>query len=61
MPEIEIDPAIPYGWPAELAARTIISAWLFGGLVMLAAFARAGWIAVSEQRTAAAPAESALQ
>jgi hypothetical protein len=61
MPEIEIDPAIPHGWPAELAARTIISAWLFGGLLMIAAFARAGWIAVSEQRTAAAPAEGALQ
>ncbi len=61
MPEIQIDPDPPYGWLAELAARTIISAWLFGGLLMLAAFARAGWVAISETEPSAAPAHGALQ
>jgi hypothetical protein len=61
MPEFEIDPNPPPGWLAELAARTIISAWLFGGLLMLAAFARAGWMAVSGKEPLVAPAHGAMQ
>lgn len=61
MPEIEIDPVIPPGWLAELAARTIVSIWLFGGLLMLSAFARAGWATTAEKQPATAPAHGALQ
>lgn len=45
MPAMELDPDPPPGWLAELAARTIVSAWLFGGLLMIACLARAAWIA----------------
>jgi hypothetical protein len=46
MPKMEIDPNPPPGWLAELAARTIMSVWLFGGLLMLACFARGLVLAV---------------
>jgi len=36
-------PAFPPGWIAEVIARTIVSIWLFGGLLMLAALARGAW------------------
>ncbi len=45
MPAMELDPDPPLGWLAELAARTIVSAWVFGGLLMLICFARGAWIA----------------
>ncbi len=51
MPAMDIDPEPPLGWPAELAARTAVSTWLFGALIMLACFARGAWAA-----TANAPA-----
>ncbi len=56
MPEIEIDPDPPPGWLAELAARTIVSAWLFGGLLMIACFARASWLASGARADACAHA-----
>ena len=46
MPKMEIDPNPPPGWLAELAARTIVSVWLFGALLMLACFARGLVLAV---------------
>jgi hypothetical protein len=49
MPTIEIDPDPAPGWLAELGARTIISAWLFGGLLMIACFARGAWLATARQ------------
>ena len=45
MPAMQIDPEPPIGLWGELAARTIVSAWLFGALLMLAAFARGMWLA----------------
>lgn len=45
MPAMELDPDPPPGWLAELAARTIVSAWLFGALLLLACFARGAWLA----------------
>jgi hypothetical protein len=47
MPHLEIDPNPPPGWLAEFAARTIVSAWLFGALLMLACFARGALLAVA--------------
>lgn len=38
-----IMPYLPPGWAAELIARTLVSAWLFGGLILFAAFARMLW------------------
>lgn len=38
-----IVPEPPQGWPAELLARTVVSAWFFGGLLMLAALMRGLW------------------
>ncbi len=49
MPAMQLDPDPPPGWLAELAARTILSAWLYGALLMLACFARAAWLATSRQ------------
>jgi alpha-1,2-mannosyltransferase len=31
-------------WPTALLARTVVSAWLFGGLLMFAALARGAWL-----------------
>jgi hypothetical protein len=45
MPAMELDPDPPPGWLAELAARSIVSAWLFGALLLLACFARGAWLA----------------
>jgi hypothetical protein len=45
MPAMKLDPDPPPGWLAELAARTIVSAWVFGGVLMIACFARGLWIA----------------
>ncbi|MEA2989790.1 MAG: alpha,2-mannosyltransferase [Alphaproteobacteria bacterium] len=36
-------PQLQPGWPAALIARTLVSLWLFGGLIMLAALARGAW------------------
>lgn len=36
-------PAFSPGWTAELVARTLVSMWLYGGLLMLAALARGAW------------------
>ena len=41
-----LDPALPSGWIGELLARTLVSAWFFGGLLMLAALMRGMWRAV---------------
>ena len=49
MPAMELDPDPPPGWLAELAARTIVSAWVFGGLLMLICFARGAWIATKTE------------
>jgi Glycosyltransferase family 87 len=63
MPHLEIDPDPAPGWLAELAARTIVSAWLFGALLMLACFARGMVLAVAprsaEARQAGLARESA--
>jgi hypothetical protein len=32
------------GWAGELAARTVISAWFFGGVAMLVALVRSAWL-----------------
>jgi alpha-1,2-mannosyltransferase len=45
MPAMEMDPDPPIGFWGEFAARTIVSAWLFGALLMLASFARGMWLA----------------
>ncbi len=45
MPAMQMDPEPPIGVWGELAARTIVSAWLFGALMMLACFARGMWLA----------------
>ena len=42
------------GWLGGLAARTIVSAWLFGGLLTLAALARGAFYAPSGHESAAA-------
>jgi hypothetical protein len=34
---------LPPGWVAEILARTLVSAWLFGGLILFAALARMLW------------------
>jgi alpha-1,2-mannosyltransferase len=47
MPAMQIDPDPPIGFWGELAARTIVSAWLFGALLMLACFARGMWLATA--------------
>jgi hypothetical protein len=36
-------PELPPGWIGELLARTLVSAWFFGGLLMLAALMRGMW------------------
>jgi hypothetical protein len=36
-------PDIGTGWPAAVLARTVVSLWLFGGLMMLAALLRGAW------------------
>ncbi len=36
-------PELSPAWTAELAARTIVSMWLYGGLLMLMALARGAW------------------
>jgi hypothetical protein len=48
MPAMELDPVEPYGFWAELAARTIVSVWLAGGLMLIAVFARGMWLATRE-------------
>ena len=40
---------------AEIMARTIISMWLYGGLLMLAALARGAWHATTREAPAAEP------
>ena len=45
MPEMQMEPEPPIGVWGELAARTIVSAWLFGALMILACFARGMWLA----------------
>ncbi len=47
IPTLEIDPDPPVGFWGEVAARTIVSAWLFGALMMLACFARGMWLATA--------------
>jgi hypothetical protein len=47
MPAIPIDADPPVGFWGEFAARTIVSAWLFGALLMLACFARGMWLATA--------------
>jgi alpha-1,2-mannosyltransferase len=36
-------PELPQGFSAEIMARTVVSMWLFGGLLMLIALARGAW------------------
>ncbi len=60
IPAMEIDPDPPSGWLAELAARTIISAWFFGASLLLACFARAAWIASRAESISVLPATSSL-
>lgn len=51
MPTMELEPNPPPGFWGELAARTIVSVWLFGALLLLVCFARGVWLAVrSESR-----------
>jgi hypothetical protein len=38
-----IMPELTPGWSAEFIARTIVSMWLYGGLLMLAALVRGAW------------------
>jgi hypothetical protein len=45
MPAMQMDPEPVFGFWAELAARTVVSAWLFGALLLLACFARGMWLA----------------
>lgn len=47
MPAMELDPDPPVGFWGEVAARTIVSAWLFGALMILACFARGMWLATA--------------
>jgi hypothetical protein len=47
MPALSPDAEPPFSWQAELAARTIVSAWLFGALILLACFARGALLAAS--------------
>jgi hypothetical protein len=50
LPAMELEPDPPPGLLAELAARTIVSAWLFGALLMLVCFARGAWLATTAGR-----------
>ena len=43
------------GTGKEIMARTIISMWLYGGLLMLAALARGAWHATTREAPAAEP------
>jgi hypothetical protein len=61
MPAMELDPDPPPGWLAELAARTIMSVWLFGGLLMLACFARGMVLAVMPRTNDEAVAAASLK
>ena len=54
MPAIPMDPDPPIGFWGEFAARTIVSAWLFGALLMLACFARGMWLATRSAADASA-------
>jgi hypothetical protein len=36
-------PGLPQGFATEIMARTVVSMWLFGGLLMLIALARGAW------------------
>jgi Glycosyltransferase family 87 len=47
-----IMPDFSPGWLGELLARTLISAWFFGGLLMLAALMRGMWWAARPSQTA---------
>lgn len=51
---------LPLGedWLGELAARTVVSAWLFGALLMLAALLRGAWHLAGLRRRAAGAAEA---
>jgi Glycosyltransferase family 87 len=51
-------PTLHPGWAAELVARTVVSMWLYGGLLLLAALFRGAWRlgrAASHDETAATP------
>ncbi|WP_088343701.1 MULTISPECIES: glycosyltransferase family 87 protein [Rhodomicrobium] len=56
MPAMDPESELPRGLAAEIAARTLVSAWMFGAILMLAAFARGAWLA---SRSGENPAESA--
>ncbi len=60
MPAMNPDADPPASWLGELAARTIVSAWLFGALVMLASFARGAWL-VTQLTAPDATAATALR
>ncbi len=49
MPALNLNPDPPQAWHHELIAMTVVSAWLFGALLMLACFARGGWLAVRDE------------
>ncbi len=52
-------PTLSPGWSAEIIARTIVSAWLYGGLLTLLALARGAW-ALSLPRDSSAGAANAV-
>jgi hypothetical protein len=44
-----LNPSIPQSFGLEVFARTAASAWVFGGLMMLACFARGAWLGLRGQ------------
>src|SRR5215813_1380076 len=52
-------PALCPSFTAEAVARTIVSMWLYGGLLMLAALLRGAWRMTSRTASPAEPAEAA--
>jgi Glycosyltransferase family 87 len=51
-------PTLHPSFTAEVVARTIVSMWLYGGLLMLVALARGAWRATARKAAAAAPANA---
>jgi hypothetical protein len=59
MPAFNLNPDPPQVWYMELFAMTIVSAWVVGGLILLACFARGSWLALrgEPRRSTASMAE----
>lgn len=63
MPAMDPDSDAPRSLLAEIAARTIVSAWFFGALLMLACLARGAWLATrpaKQARRSVQPVESSV-